>query len=81
MIYIKPKDKQVELKFNVDVGTGWNYSFSWNCNDEVYAQLLAAQMNKQLGNKLELIRREAYDQGFKDAKAKRAKREWFLRVW
>ncbi len=45
------------------------------------AELLNRQLKDQLENKLEAIRKEAYEQGSKDAKAKRAKKTWFSRWW
>ena len=45
------------------------------------AALLCRQLNENLGNKLEAIRQEAYTQGWKDAKAKCAKKTWFSRTF
>jgi hypothetical protein len=55
------------------------YSFTWQCGDDCYADLLAKHFEKLLGDKLEKIRKESYIKGFKDAKAKRAKETWFSR--
>ena len=48
---------------------------------EYQAELLLRQLDKNLSSQLERIRKEAYEQGFKDAKAKRAKQTWFSGRW
>ena len=53
--------------FQLDINQGHPYQ----------AELLYRQLNKTLREKLESIRREEYEKGWKDAKAKRAKQTWF----
>jgi hypothetical protein len=53
------------------------YSFNWNCNDEVYADLLMRNFEEKLRSELSRIREESYKSGFADAKAKRKKETCF----
>ena len=84
MIKIFRNDKDVCLDFTVKVPTHtlvWDYHFTWACANDVYAGFLANAMENQLGDRLAAIRAEAYEQGWKDAKAKRHKASWFSRRW
>lgn len=53
------------------------FQFSWNCNDEVYADLLMRNFEEKLRSELRRIREESYLSGFSDAKAKRKKETYF----
>lgn len=55
----------------------WLYHFTWKTHDEAYAQMLAYHVNKSLKEKMQEIRQQSYEQGWKDAKAKRKKETWF----
>lgn len=50
-----------------------DYQFRWITNDDCYSGFLAEAVNKSIHE----IKVEAYAQGFRDAKAKRAKRYAF----
>lgn len=65
---------QVEAK--TYIAKRW-YSFSWQCTDEIYADLLVKNFQEHLSNRLQGIRRSAYEEGWKDAKAKKKKETWF----
>jgi DNA-binding NtrC family response regulator len=66
------------LQIIPEAGTGTpDPLLSWNCNSELLAELLVSHLRRRLGNKISEARQEAYAQGWKDAKAKRAKRTWF----
>lgn len=69
----------VDLKIS-DLPT-YEYTLFWNCNDDVYAELLADKLRDALQRKLERIRRTSYEEGFADAKAKRRKRTFFNFGW
>ena len=82
MIKIFRNDKDVCLDFTLKVPTHtlvWDYHFTWHCADAVAAGFITHAMDKQLGDRLAAIREEAYEQGWKDAKAKRHKNTWFSR--
>lgn len=57
------------------------FHFQWECATEAYAGLLSAHMQRDMGAKLKAIRVHAYEEGWKDAKAKRAREEWFRSSW
>lgn len=79
MIKIERHEKQVRVKIEhgayYDSEEIWLY---WNCNDELFAQLLTRQIYKKLDETIQKIRKEEYEQGWKDAKGKKKKQlEWF----
>ena len=53
------------------------FSFKFNCSSECYAGLLAHHISKTLGRLLQGIRANAYNKGYADGKAKRAKEIYF----
>jgi len=57
------------------------FHFEWETNNRAFAGLLSAEMDKQLQTELERIRREAYERGWKDAKAKKPKETYFDMGW
>lgn len=44
------------------------------------ARLLAERLREDFGAQVKKARKEAYEQGFKDAKSKRRKQDWFSEV-
>lgn len=60
-------------------------TYTWNapiqCSSKAYALLLQENFNTAMQNKLENIRKEAYNQGWKNAKAKTFKNKWFSCLW
>lgn len=69
------KDNQViqETKLN----NGWTVSNKTTLVDGLYAQLVKDKILESLNQKIESIRREAYEQGYKDKAAKRARKKHF----
>ena len=57
------------------------YTMKWNCNDSEYASLLTKRFQDTMEEKLRTIRHEAYEAGWKDAKAKKARETWFSGAW
>lgn len=57
------------------------FSFMWECNGEAYAGLLSKRMDARMRDHLEDIRRDAYNDGWKDAKSKRVKQTGFGNWW
>lgn len=82
MIEIKRDGGRVVLHFDLAIPTYdvRSVPMSYNCGGEVYAGLLTQAMRDALGNTVAAARRAAYEQGWKDAKGKRAKEDWFPRV-
>ncbi len=84
MIEIKRDGCQVVLHFDLDVPTYetrvFPLSFGCGSGGEVYAGLLARAMQESFGDRVAAARRDAYEQGWKEAKAKRSKAEWFSRL-
>jgi hypothetical protein len=53
------------------------YHFNFDCGDKHYASLLKNHFDKALRARIENIRQEEYEKGYKDGRAKRAKKSWF----
>ena len=51
--------------------------FHWNANNELYAELLVENFKHHLIEQMQRARKEAYEAGWKDAKAKQQKETWF----
>lgn len=83
MINAKATEDGVTLGIEINIPgfKTWTYSFIWTTNDEAYAQLLTNQIKDDVETTLKIIRREAYHEGWKDAKAKRKKADWFGGWW
>lgn len=78
MLELKRKEHTVYL----DITSGLKvarpvYPFSFQENDENNAELLKQHIENVLSEALKKARREAYEQGWKHAKAKCAKETWF----
>lgn len=56
---------------------GTTFFLVYNAGCEWAARLLLSDLDQALCNRMEKIRREAYAQGWKDAKARRRKETWF----
>ncbi len=56
-----------------------NYTstFRYVRGNEFDAKLMADNLQKKLKSELEQVRKEAYEQGWSDAKGKRKKEDWF----
>lgn len=53
------------------------FLFSFVCGQEYAAALLVRHLNETFLKQVQLIKSEAYERGWKDAKAKRGKQTWF----
>lgn len=62
---------------HADAGSTTRIEFEYNCNHVFMAELLRRHAWNELCNSIEAARREAYEQGWKDAKAHRSKQTWF----
>jgi len=73
MITIERIDKtKVAIKFESGP-LNYIFSFTYQCNDDVHAQLLRDDLDGRLRRRIELIRKEEYNKGYKDGRAKRGK--------
>lgn len=78
--FIRDKtDVKVQIEAKSSVQARW-FVFTWHCSDEVYADLLVKSFEANLEEKLKKARKESYDQGWKNAKAKQ-KRETYFGGW
>jgi hypothetical protein len=69
---------------NIEHGIFYNgnhFVLKISSTHDYQAELLKRQFQKKLSDELEAIRREAYNQGWKDAKAKTKKQTWFTGWW
>lgn len=69
-----------DVKIVVDSGVG-KFTFTHHCAEDYLAGLMRDQYEKHMNSVLEQERRKAYDQGWKDAKAKRKRETWFSGWW
>lgn len=79
MITFKREGSVVICKVEMDMPY-WDtriYHFRWETGSDVCSSLLTQHARTTLSDKLRAIRKEAYNRGWKDAKAKTKKEEWF----
>jgi len=57
------------------------FFFEWETGAEYAAGLLSDKAEREMRSELESIRRKAYEQGYKDAKAKARKQTYFATGW
>lgn len=81
MIALKRDGKDVVLSFDADIPfyDTRRFEFTFHTGQETYAGLLTSHLREKLGDAMEAARREAYEKGWTDAKAKRTKDTWFRR--
>lgn len=58
-----------------------SFLFYHECGQDHFASLMDDSYQERMSQSLERIRREAYNQGWKDAKAKVKKESWFSGWW
>ena len=72
----------VNIRVKTRIEGEWIFTTQFNCKSDAYAILLAQRMSDDMQNKLESIRREYYNLGWKEAKSKKSpKRTWFSGWW
>ena len=80
MITVYRKKNVVMIDWDLFVGEHSQHVFSHSIGDEkndAVAQLMAVHMRTQIADRVRQIRKEAYDQGWKDAKTKHRKKKTF----
>ena len=70
-----------KVKLEINTSIGWTFTTSISCTDEPYAILLMKNMNDKMYEELTRIRREAYEQGWKDKSRKQRKSTWWTGRW
>ena len=79
---IEVKRAGTKVRIEVDTGIPVERSvliFEINEDYEYLAELVREKIQDRIGKVMERARREAYEEGWEDAKAKRRKQEWFGR--
>ena len=79
MIQITQEDTNVRL--SIESNLGCNYIVRYNCGDVYYSRLLRDHLQAKMYNKLEAIRREAYEEGWRDKTKRKPKQTWFRGNW
>jgi len=69
-----------DIKITINSGVGL-FSFTHNCVHGYLSGLMRDQYERHMQEVLANIRKEAYNQGWKDAKAKTKKATWFRPWW
>ena len=83
MIRIKRDNEKVVLLFDTGLPhdcegkTTVAWDFTVTTPAPYYAQLVTDYYRDRLRSEMQRIRREAYEEGWADAKAKRKKQDWF----
>ena len=84
MIEFKQSVKLVEMKIDLYVpGMGTRaWTMNWNAASEEYAAFLVDALRREMSASLMAIRKKSYEDGWRDAKAKKSgKRTWFEGGW
>jgi hypothetical protein len=75
---------QVRMRATISVpgGAGVVYTATMDMGNEYYARFVVSALQTQMAETMEAARREAYEQGWKDAKSKRtSKSNWFSSIF
>ncbi len=77
MIYAQRKETKVILQVSLPV-LGGTFPFVFECGNEWSARALDILLSKALAERFTAVRREEYNAGLKDARAKKDdRRDWF----
>lgn len=82
MIQIQSKDTQLIVRLFAGYPISeWEFTTTGNMQYEAYALLVAHNIREYIDKRIRSIREDEYNKGWKDAKAKKAKRTWFSCQW
>ena len=73
-------DAVVNISIDVPFCEKMVFAMCFKCGTAEYAGLLTEAMKQQVGAAISAARKEAYEQGWRNAKAKRGKEGWFRSV-
>lgn len=76
MIQFSRSGKEVLVTIKTGIGN-WEYHPKIDCTHDIHAELLKRQLENQLENLVETIRRDAYLQGWSDKTKKKRKAQYF----
>jgi len=77
MIKFRREGKAVRIEIHPKIVNNEFVHLDYNCNDEWYAVLLLNHLEERMKIELTAIRKQSYFEGWRDAKAKRAKQTWW----
>jgi hypothetical protein len=80
MIKFQVHGTQIKVEINPGIN-GSAMLLYWETNSSMLVHLLRDKLHDELNKKLTEMRREAYESGWRDAKAKSAKKTWFSGWW
>lgn len=78
MINIKNVGSSTVVSISIN---GYGVEFTRNDGTDFHSDLVARRATELLAGKLGRIRREAYEQGYKDGKGKKRKNEFLSNWW
>lgn len=80
MIRFTQHGTTVKTIIEIDKESSKEIYFYWECgaNNQLYSQLLSELLQKRLSDRIESIRKEEYERGWREAKSKKKpKSQWF----
>lgn len=81
MINITREGTQVKVEIKSSYPLTKTYLFYWECGREDFAMLLRDNLQGSMNKALERLKTQAYNEGWKHAKAKTKKTTWFSGWW
>lgn len=81
MIDVVREGTKVKVAIDPSMFDGKSMCLYWDCTYDWYASLLVQKINATMSARLRSIREEAYEAGWKDAKAKKSKADWQGSGW
>lgn len=80
MIYFSREGKQVKIVIDTKINTAEPSQFQsciWDCEDEITAYLVYNHLQQTLWKTIEKTRKVEYERGWRHAKAKQKKEQYF----
>lgn len=83
MITVYREGKQIRMDLEIHIP---NYDkrilyLYWNCENAMFAGLLSSHIGAEIRDRIEAIRRQEYEHGYKDGRGKKAKKKWFRQTF
>lgn len=79
--YHNKDSKDIEINIFSSLINGKFFSLKFSQHEVYQAKLLCEHLDKEMNLKLENIRKQSYEQGWKDAKSKKKKQGYFNLGW
>lgn len=77
MIRFSKDGTKVKVRVDHGLSEDTHLVLNWECGSTLYSELLSSHLQKQLEKIVQQVRQEEYNRGWKDAKAKKAKCDYF----